>query len=578
VAIPLKPVDVAVVGLGAAGGVAVLPLCRAGLKVAGIEAGTWMDPHKDFKADEIHNNTRGMITTGNKIRREAPTIRNSPTGQARRGGPSPMMNAIGGTSIHYHAQSWRLKPWDFKTVSEVTKRYGKSYIPQGSTVEDWPISYDELEPYYDIAEIEVGVSGKAGNIKGKIDKEGNIFEGPRQREYPMPHLRTCDYLEHMKKAARSLGWNPFHSPAAINSVPYNGHGACGYHGYCDRGGCHLEAKNSTCFSTIPKAQATKNLTIFDRAQVTRIVANANGADANGKMTGVSYIFDGLEYFQPAKAVLVGSYTYENVRLLLLSKSKAYPNGLGNNKGQVGKHYFGHWDAQAGASASALFPMDLNVWYGAILSQGVVIDEWADDSFDHSGLGFIGGASMTVNTEKHPIAAASGSTWGQVPRNWGSDWKKWIHQNAGRSASAYIQANSFPYETTFLDLDPEAKDPLGDAVIRVTTMTRENERRAAMYAQDKMVEWFRAAGAIMTTKGNPNGPNLSTHTYGGTRMGNNPDTSVVDRWGFSHEAPNLGMLGGSVFGTSGARNPTLTIQALAWRTAEHLAKNWKSITG
>ncbi len=572
-AITLKPVDVAVVGLGAAGGVAVLPLCRAGLKVAGIEAGTWMDPHKDFKADEIHNNTRGMITTGSKIRREAPTIRNSPTGPARRGGPSPMMNAIGGTSIHYHAQSWRLKPWDFKTVSETIQRYGKSYLPQGSTVEDWPISYGDLEPYYDTVEHEVGVSGKAGNIQGKLDKDGNIFEGPRQREYPMPHLRSTDYLEMMKRAARSLGWNPFHSPAAINSEPRDGRGACGYHGYCDRGGCHLEAKNSTCFSTIPNAQKTKNLTIFDRAQVTRIVV-----DGNGKVTGVSYIFDDLEYFQPAKAVLVGSYTYENVRLLLLSKSKAFPNGLGNNKGQVGKHYFGHWDAQAGASASALFPMDLNVWYGAILSQGVVIDEWADDSFDHSGLGFIGGASMTVNTEKHPIAAASGTTWGQTQRNWGSEWKKWIHQNASRTASAYLQTNTFPYETTFLDLDPEAKDTLGDAVIRVTTMTRENERKAAMHAQDKMEEWFKAAGASMITKGNPNGPNLSTHTYGGTRMGDDSETSVVDKWGFAHEAPNLGMLGGSVFGTSGARNPTLTIQALAWRTGEHLAKNWKSITG
>jgi gluconate 2-dehydrogenase alpha chain len=573
VAITLKPVDVAVVGLGAAGGVAVLPLCRAGLKVAGIEAGTWMDPHKDFKADEIHNNTRGLITTGNKIRSESPTIRNTPTGQARRGGPSPMMNAIGGTSIHYHAQSWRLKPWDFKTVSEVKKRYGASYLPAGSTVEDWPLGWADIEPYYDIVEHEVGVSGKAGNIQGKLDKEGNIWEGPRSREYPMPHLRTCDYLEMMKKAARGLGWNPFHSPAAINSVPYNGHGACGYHGYCDRGGCHLQAKNSTCFSTIPKAQATKNLTIFDKAQVTRIVSGANG-----QVTGVSYVFEGLEYFQPAKAVLIGSYTYENVRLLLLSKSKAYPNGLANNKGQVGKHYFGHWDAQAGAGVNALFPMDLNIWYGAILSQGVVIDEWADDSFDHTGLGFIGGASMTVNTEKHPIAAASGTTWGQTSKNWGSDWKRWIHDNAGRAASAYMQTNTFPYETTFLDLDPEVKDPLGDPVIRVTTMTRENERRAAMYAQDKMEQWFKAAGAIMVTKGNPNGPNLSTHTYGGTRMGDNPDTNVVDKWGFSHEAKNLGMLGGSVFGTSGARNPTLTIQALAWRTAEHLAKNWKSITG
>jgi gluconate 2-dehydrogenase alpha chain len=160
--------------------------------LAGLEAGAWMNPAKDFKADEIHYNVRGMVTTGNKIRREAPTFRADPNQPAQRGGPSPMMNAVGGTSIHYHAQSWRLKPWDFKTVTEVTKRYGASYIPRGSTLEDWPIGWDDIEPFYDIAEREVGVSGKAGNIQGKLDREGNIFEGPRRREYPMPHLRTCD--------------------------------------------------------------------------------------------------------------------------------------------------------------------------------------------------------------------------------------------------------------------------------------------------------------------------------------------------------------------------------------------------
>jgi gluconate 2-dehydrogenase alpha chain len=376
----------------------------------------------------------------------------------------------------------------------------------------------------------------------------------------------------MKAAARSLGWKPFHSPAAINSLPYKGRGACGYHGYCDRGGCHLRAKNSTCFTTIPEAVKSKNLTIIDRAQVTRILS-----DAHGRVTGVRYIRDGQEYSQPAKAVLIGSYTYENVRLLLLSKTQAYPNGLSNNHGQVGKHYFGHWDAQAGAGVNALFPNDLNIWYGAILSQGVVIDEWADDSYDHSGLGFIGGASMTVYTEKHPIASAASATFGQAPQ-WGAKWKRWIHENAGRTASAYLQGNSFPYENTYLDLDPEAKDPLGDPVIRVTSGPKENERLACLYAQDKMEQWFRAAGATVVTKGNPTGPRLSTHTYGGTRMGDNPESSVVDKWGFSHEAPNLGMLGGSVFGTSGARNPTLTIQALAWRTADHLAKDWKKVAG
>ena len=195
-AINLKPVDVAVVGLGAAGGVAVLPLARAGLKVAGIEAGTWMDPAQDFKPDEIHNNVRGLVTTVPKAKKEIPTFRTSPDAKARQAAAHPMMNAVGGTSIHYHAQSWRLKPWDFKTRSETIKRYGASMLPKGSTLEDWPISYDELEPYYDIVEYEIGVSGKAGNIQGKIDPAGNVFEGPRQREYPMPPLRTCDYLDH----------------------------------------------------------------------------------------------------------------------------------------------------------------------------------------------------------------------------------------------------------------------------------------------------------------------------------------------------------------------------------------------
>src|SRR5205807_5926851 len=142
-------------------------------------------------------------------------------------------------------------------------------------------------------------------------------------------------------------------------------------------------KNSTAVTTIPEALKTKNLQIFDKAHVTRIVA-----DASGKAAGVLYLRGGNEYFQPAKVVLLASYTYENTRLLLLSKSKAYPNGLSNNHGQVGKHYFGHWEAQAGTGVTALFPMDINVWYGAI-ARGVTCDEWADDNFDHSGLGFIG---------------------------------------------------------------------------------------------------------------------------------------------------------------------------------------------
>jgi gluconate 2-dehydrogenase alpha chain len=568
-AINLKPTDVAVIGLGAAGGVAVLPLTRAGLKVVAIEAGTWMDPHS-FKPDEIYNNVRSLVTSVPKAKREIPTFRTSVSERAQQGTTHPMMNAVGGTSIHYHAQSWRYSPWDFRVRSESIRRYGANSIPKGSTLEDWPLSYDELENFYDIVEHEVGVSGRAGNIMGKVDARGNVFEGPRRRDFPMPPLRDTEFTDMMGAAAKKLGWKPFRGPAAINSVPYRGRPGCAYHGYCDRGGCHISAKNSTAVTTIPEAVKTKNLTIADKAQVTRIVAGGDG-----KVTGVTYIRDGKEYFQPAKAVLLVSYTYENSRLLLLSKSKGYPNGLSNRHGQVGRHYFGHWDAQAGVSVTALFPMDLNIWYGAI-AQNVTVDEWADDNFDHSGLGFIGGASIQVNTEKHPIGAAAMATYGRAPQ-WGSKWKAFVRENAGRWVSAYVQSNTFPYENTFLDLDPEFKDPLGDAVCRVTSGPKESEPRQALYAVNKMEEWFRAAGAIEVQASRAfRGPGLTTHAFGGTRMGDNAETSVVDKWGFSHEAPNLGILGASVMGTSGARNPTLTVQALAWRTAKRLVENWKSI--
>jgi gluconate 2-dehydrogenase alpha chain len=296
-------------------------------------------------------------------------------------------------------------------------------------------------------------------------------------------------------------------------------------------------------------------------------------DNNGRVVGVHYIRDGREYFQPADVVLLGSYTYENVRLLLMSKSKVFPNGFSNNHGQVGKHYIGHW---AGREVMGLFPMDLNLWYGAN-AQGVVVNDWADDSFDHSGLGFIGGASLTVNHEVHPIAAAAGPTFGRAPQ-WGSKWKAFMKENAGRWVGCYAQCNSLPYENTWLDLDPVVKDPVGDPVIRITSGPKENEPRASAHAATKAEEWLKAAGAIQIIKAPGTGPILSTHAVGGTRMGDDPDTNVADKWGFSHESPNLGFVGGSVLGSHGARNPTETIQALAWRTAEYLVKNWKSIAG
>ena len=563
----LRETDVVIVGLGAVGGIAALPLTQAGLEVIGLEAGTWLTK-RDFAPDELRNNYRGWPQSAQKANREIPTHR--PTAASPpfpRLAIHPMMNAVGGTSLHYWAQSWRLNPWDFKVVSETKRRYGSSRIPSGSTVEDWPFGYEELEPYYDKVEVEIGVSGAAGNVNGAVDRRGNVFEGPRRREYPMPPLRGTGFTDLMAAAARTLGWHPFPGPAAVNSRLYQNRSGCMYHGFCNRGGCHVDAKGSTAVTTIPKAQATGRLKVVTRAHVTTI-----DSDGDGRVTGVTYLVDGMEYQQPAKVVLLASYTYENVRVLLLSKSKAYPNGLSNNHGQVGRHYFSHNQT---AGVSALFPWNTNSWYG-LPAQGTAVDDWADDNFDHSALDFVGGGNLWVYSDRRPIAAASMSTFGKTGRSWGSEWKAFVKENADRTNTSYLQKTTLPYEANYLDLDPVVKDPLGFNVCRITAEYKENERKIALFIQDKMEQWYRAAGAVAVERApvGPMGP--STHAYGGTRMGDNPQTNVVDRWGFSHEAANLGVLGASTMGTSGARNPTLTAQALAWRTADHLAKSFNAI--
>ena len=322
-------------------------------------------------------------------------------------------------------------------------------IPAVSTVEDWPFGYDELEPYYDVVEHEIGVSGKAGNLRGDIDPAGNTFEGPRQRDFPMSPLRWTSFLTRMADTARSLGWHPFPGPAAINTERYEGRPGCTYHGFCSRGGCPVNAKNSTLITTIPKALDTGNLTIVTRAHVTTIEV-----DADGRATGVNYVIGRDEYFQPARVVLVASYTYENIRLLLLSKSTAYPAGLSNNRGQVG----GITSATTRRVCERAVPLRPQVLVrssGPRRGRGRL----ADDNFDHSGLDFVGGGSLWARSDGRPISAASMDTFGRA-RSWGSGWKRFIRENSDRSHFISIQKTTLPYEDNYVDLDPEVTDPLG----------------------------------------------------------------------------------------------------------------------
>jgi gluconate 2-dehydrogenase alpha chain len=559
---PTKPkTDVVVIGLGAAGGTAVLPLAQAGLDVVGLEAGGRYST-RDYPADEIRNDIRNWLGRA-KVNEEVPTQRRLPTDTAGPAiAPGRMMNGVGGTSIHWTCQSWRLMPWNFAERSETVRRYGAGAIPAGSTIADWPISYADLEPYYDKVEYLHGVSGKAGNIGGALDPRGNVFEGPRAREYPLEPLRRTGFTELMADAARRLGWHPFPGPAAIRSKEYNGLPACEYHGFCTFGGCHADAKGSTNLAPIPQAERTGNLKVVEQARVIEIVV-----DGDGMAAGVRYVHGGAEHFQPAKAVLVAGYTYENTRLLLLSKSAAFPHGLANNHGQVGKHYLAH----VRAGANGVIPGHKLNRFSGTASQWTAVDDWDSDFFDHAGLGFIGGGTMAAGMEAKPIAAAR-TTPPTLPR-WGSAWKAWLKQNAISVASAATQINVTPYEDAFLDLDPTAKDPHGVPVVRVTNDLRDNERRAALFVQGKCVEWLREAGASETWLVAPNSLSIQTHAFGGTRMGGDPAGSVTDEWCFTHEVPNLGVLGASNFPTSGGRNPTETVMALAWRTADHLVESW-----
>jgi gluconate 2-dehydrogenase alpha chain len=563
----LHPVDVVVVGLGAAGGTAVWPLAAAGLKVAGIEAGPRVS-FEDYPFDEIRNDIRDWMGRF-KANKEVPTTRRTSAEKATRplGATGPMMNAVGGTSIHWMTQSWRFLPWNFKTRSETIARYGAGAIPAGSTLSDWPFGYADLEPFYDMVEYRHGVSGQAGNVKGKINHKGNVFEGPRRRPYPNPPLRRSGWNELTAQAAANIGVHPYPGPTGIRSQVYHGFAGCTYCGFCGWTGCWTGAKASTNLHYIPQAEKTGNLHVVPLARVLEV-----NVDKHGRASGVTYLKGGKTYFQPAKVVMLAGYMYENVRLLLLSKSAAYPHGLSNNHGQVGRHYIGH--GLASASVSGVFKgRRLNMYSGTI-GQYTAVDDWDADHFDHSGLGFISGGMVSATMESKPIGTANTTPPG-VPR-WGSGFKAWLAANADSVGSVAAQMEVLSYEDNYVDLDPVIKDDLGRPVLRITFALHENEIKSALWMQDRLKEWITAAGATDIWTFPPTEYSPSTHAYGGARMGNDPATSVVDRWQIAHEVPNLVVLGGATFPTTTGRNPTESIQATSWRAADHVAKHFHSI--
>jgi len=554
--------DVCIVGMGAAGGIAAYVLAAQGLEVVGLEAGPgWTN--SDFPWDELtafnFRNTLGKI-----FNNSAPTWRRregAPTGPATFS-LGRMMNGVGGGDIHFGAWSRRFLPGDFTALSDTLRRYGAEVLPPGSALADWPLTYDDLEPYYDHVEYALGVSGIARNVRGQeppASADGNPFEGMRSRPYPLPPLRPYPLGERFREVARQRGYHPYTVPAAIITEDYDGRPACTYCGWCSGYGCYNGAKSSTLVSVIPKALKTGNLDLRTNCRAVRVESQGD------KARGVTYLDEGGQvHFQPARIVVLAAYTWENVRLLLLSTSRCFPDGLSNNHGQVGKYFMTRQFPEV-AGLFPDFPMDK---FMGPVAQAVAIDDFNGDNFDHTGLGFLRGGTIGTENQIQPILASS-----QLPPDvpaWGRRYRDFI--TAYWNHITYLRAQPEPlaYEMNFLDLDPVVKDDLGQPVIRITYDLYPNELRLIDFLQDRMEELMRDMGAVRTWRGPRETGVASCHDLGGTRMGKDSKDSVVDRYQRSHEVPNLYILGGCTFPTATGTNPTETIQALAWMSAEHIA--------
>jgi gluconate 2-dehydrogenase alpha chain len=558
---PLPKADVVIIGLGAAGGMAAYTLTKAGIQVVALEAGPRLSvkdfvPHTDELGGYQFRNWMGAP----KVNHEVPTWRLDARSPTQPSPPSSirMMNAVGGTTTHWGTQSWRFRADDFQIRSTTLAKYGAKAIPAGTALADWPITYDVLEPYYEQVEQLVGVAGKGG---------ANPFESPRKSDYPLPPMRPWAFSDLAAKAMTKLGYHPFPQPAGIASEPFKDRPACSYCGFCSAFGCWNNSKTSALVALVPEAEASGKLEIRPNSRVLQILANDKG-----QVTGVQYLDDkGQMQEQPAGLVILSSYAYENTRLLLLSASPAFPDGLANKAGQVGKYFLTH----SGVAASGFFPGQ-RLHHGAGTSgQGMCIDDFNGDNFDHTGLGFIrGGVTGVTSSSQLPIAMSRNLPPG-TPQ-WGLAYKQWLEANAGTIGSVSLQLETLPYEANALDLDPRTVDPQGVPVVRVTYNLGDNEHLAGAYFLPKLKEILQQMGAAQTWGTTPVPNPVYSHAYGGTRMGEDPATSVVDKYGLAHEAPNLAVLGASTFPNPSGYNPTITVLAHSWYAADYLAENLTKI--
>jgi choline dehydrogenase-like flavoprotein len=547
----LKHVNAVVVGAGAGGGIVAQELAKSGLSVVLLERGKWYTAF-DCRKDDLRNQRTPVL--GNAFgpdEERNPRVFVDEQGREQLlkpsdGGYNNNAACVGGGTASYGAMAWRYMEKDFRMRST----YG---AVEGSTLEDWPISYADLEPYYEKAEWEIGVSG---------DDSNNIFRSPRRRPLPMPPLPPNREFEILKPAAQHLGLHPFDIPMLRNSIPYNSRAACMRCRWCVGFACEVDAKNGTQNTVIPWALATGNCELRSECVVKEILT-----DSQGRVKGVAY-FDSRARLQEqtADVVVVSASANESARLLLNSKSRLFPNGLGNRYDWVGRNLQGH----AYTGAAGLFDFDVYDDLGP--GAGIAICD-----FNHSNKGLISGGMLANEFIRLPYQLAKWRAPG-VPR-WGRAHKQFMRQWYRRSIGVMGPVQEMPVFESRVQVDPQVRDYWGIPVARLSGHRHPNDQVVGKFLASKAEAWLKEAGAITTWTFLP-GAGLSggQHQAGTCRMGDDPKTSVVDKYCRVHDVDNLFVIDGSVHVTNGGFNPALTIMAISYYASDHLVKSWKGTHG
>ena len=544
----LKHVNAVIVGAGAGGGVVAKELAAAGLSVVLLERGRWYSAADCRKDDLFNQRTQVLGAKFGPDEERDPRVLVDENGRESvvrpsDGGYSNNAACVGGGTFSYGAMAWRFMEKDFHMRST----YG---AVEGSTLDDWPISYGDLEPYYEKAEWEMGVSG---------DDSGNPFKAPRRKLLPMPPLAPNKEYQLLQPAARRLGLHPFDIPMLRNTLPYNGRRACMRCRWCVGFACELSARTGTHNTVIPAALATGNCELRTGCMTREILL-----DGRGRATGVAY-FDANDRLQeqPADLVIVCGGAIESARLLLNSKHRLFPDGLGNRNGWVGRNLQSH----SYSGANGLFEFDTYDDLGPGASIAIC-------DYNHGNAGLVGGALLANEFIRLPYQFMT-LTPPWISR-WGAEHKEFVRTAFRRTVVVMGPVQEMPLFDARVQLDPKVKDYWGIPVARLSGTKHPHTIAVGRFIAGKAEAWLKEAGAVQTWKRVPSKAlSGGQHQAGTCRMGRDPKTSVVDANCRIHDVDNVYVIDGSVHPTNGGFNPALTILANAYRASAVLLQTWKA---